>query len=371
MKKKTPIEDIGDTAHDLTQDLKTDLAQLGADAARLAEEVIAPRARDLADYVAPKVRDLASNVADYVQPRARDLGERGVHLAAEARESLQPRLEHLAADVQPRIARLASDTRVKAQPYLEEALEMLQPRIEDARERLQPRIEDARERIQPLFEDAYARVEPLVDEGRDRLRHDVLPRLEDAYESVNALPQTREAKKRLKAARAALAGEISVPEPAAKRSVGRTLLQLLLAGGLLAGITYAIKRFLAPEDSGWQPHEPSPAYRPSPDAASTEPARSPAAQAPDTEEAEPSEAPRRAVTEPEEAAAGGDPFVVSPYGEGSYVGSEPPAGFAIKGNERSMKYHVQGSGGYDRTIADVWFETEEAAQAAGFTKAQR
>ncbi|GAE78748.1 hypothetical protein JCM18920_272 [Cutibacterium acnes JCM 18920] len=31
----------------------------------------------------------------------------------------------------------------------------------------------------------------------------------------------------------------------------------------------------------------------------------------------------------------------------------------IKGNDRSMKYHVPGSGGYDRTIADVWFATEE------------
>ena len=55
----------------------------------------------------------------------------------------------------------------------------------------------------------------------------------------------------------------------------------------------------------------------------------------------------------------------------SYVGENPPEGYVIKGNDRSMKYHVPGSGGYDRTIADVWFATEEAAQAAGFTKAQR
>ena len=66
-----------------------------------------------------------------------------------------------------------------------------------------------------------------------------------------------------------------------------------------------------------------------------------------------------------------DPFVDSPYGEGSYVGANPPEGFVIKGNERSMKFHVQGNGGYDRTIADVWFNSEEAAEAAGFTKAQR
>ena len=36
-----------------------------------------------------------------------------------------------------------------------------------------------------------------------------------------------------------------------------------------------------------------------------------------------------------------------------------------------MKYHVQESGGYERTNADVWFNSEEAAQAAGFTRAQR
>ena len=65
------------------------------------------------------------------------------------------------------------------------------------------------------------------------------------------------------------------------------------------------------------------------------------------------------------------PFARSPYGEGSHVGDEPPEGFTIKGNERSMKYHVEGNAGYARTIADVWFDSEEAALRAGFTKAQR
>ncbi len=32
---------------------------------------------------------------------------------------------------------------------------------------------------------------------------------------------------------------------------------------------------------------------------------------------------------------------------------------------------MPGSAGYDRTIADIWFTTEEAAEQAGFTKAQR
>ena len=58
-------------------------------------------------------------------------------------------------------------------------------------------------------------------------------------------------------------------------------------------------------------------------------------------------------------------------GEGVYVGAEPPEGYTIKGNERSMKYHLPESGGYGRTIAEVWFNSEEAAQAAGFIRAQR
>jgi len=61
----------------------------------------------------------------------------------------------------------------------------------------------------------------------------------------------------------------------------------------------------------------------------------------------------------------------NPFGEGSFVGTEPPEGYTIKGNDRSMKYHVPESGGYERTIADVWFNSEDAAQAAGFTRAQR
>jgi hypothetical protein len=57
-------------------------------------------------------------------------------------------------------------------------------------------------------------------------------------------------------------------------------------------------------------------------------------------------------------------------GEGAYVGNEPPEGFFIKGNENSMKYHLPESGGYDDTVAEVWFSSEEAAQQAGFVRAQ-
>jgi large subunit ribosomal protein L17 len=62
----------------------------------------------------------------------------------------------------------------------------------------------------------------------------------------------------------------------------------------------------------------------------------------------------------------------APYGAGSHAplddADEAPAGFEIKGNADSMLYHVPGSAFYDRTGPEVWFASEEAAEAAGFSK---
>ena len=43
-----------------------------------------------------------------------------------------------------------------------------------------------------------------------------------------------------------------------------------------------------------------------------------------------------------------------------------PDGFEIKGNASSMKYHVPGGRYYDITIGDVFFDTAEHAEAAGY-----
>jgi large subunit ribosomal protein L17 len=43
-----------------------------------------------------------------------------------------------------------------------------------------------------------------------------------------------------------------------------------------------------------------------------------------------------------------------------------PDGYPIKGNRNSMKYHVPGGRYYDITIAEVFFDTPEHAEAAGF-----
>jgi large subunit ribosomal protein L17 len=58
-----------------------------------------------------------------------------------------------------------------------------------------------------------------------------------------------------------------------------------------------------------------------------------------------------------------------PYGESSHgplADGSAPEGFAIKGNSDSMKYHTPESQWYDLTAAEVWFATQEAAEAAGF-----
>jgi len=60
-----------------------------------------------------------------------------------------------------------------------------------------------------------------------------------------------------------------------------------------------------------------------------------------------------------------------PHGKGSHGPLDDdaePEGFPIKGNADSMLFHVPGSRFYKQTKAEVWFATEEAAEAAGFSK---
>ena len=75
-----------------------------------------------------------------------------------------------------------------------------------------------------------------------------------------------------------------------------------------------------------------------------------------------------AVATESEAAA--EETKVADYGDGSYRGENPPAGFDIKGNEDSMKFHTPASPWYARTVAEVWFNSIEAAEAAGFVNAK-
>jgi F-type H+-transporting ATPase subunit gamma len=61
-----------------------------------------------------------------------------------------------------------------------------------------------------------------------------------------------------------------------------------------------------------------------------------------------------------------------PYGVGSAAAlpdNSAPAGFTIKGNADSMLYHRPDSRSYSVTRAEVWFDSAERAEAAGFTLA--
>jgi large subunit ribosomal protein L22 len=63
----------------------------------------------------------------------------------------------------------------------------------------------------------------------------------------------------------------------------------------------------------------------------------------------------------------------SPMPEGAVEAPEDgsvPDGYEIKGNANSMKYHVPGGRYYDVTIADVFFDTAEHAEAAGYEAPQ-
>jgi len=107
-------------------------------------------------------------------------------------------------------------------------------------------------------------------------------------------------------------------------------------------------------------------------AAAEREARVAAAQAAaDEEAAAPAEeAPAEAAAPAEDAAPA--EAAAAPHGEGSHAPLEDgsmPEGFPIKGNADSMKFHQPDGRWYENTVAEVWFATPEAAEAAGFTEA--
>ncbi|WP_411284604.1 50S ribosomal protein L17 [Lapillicoccus sp.] len=94
--------------------------------------------------------------------------------------------------------------------------------------------------------------------------------------------------------------------------------------------------------------------------------RTPAATAP--VEAAPVETAQDAPEAPDTHADGGE----GEYGADSAAPTKDgsaPAGFDIKGNKDSMKFHEPDGQWYDQTVPEVWFRTSDAAHAAGFTKA--
>lgn len=296
--------------------------------------------------------------------KSTELKKAAAHSAAAAAETGQSVLNdavakasELLADAQKAAGPMAHDAKVKTADFAAKRLDAWEPHIKDALDK----------------------VSPAVDAARDKVSDDILPKLQQLLHDA----ADTEAGRRGEAALQALRGEL---EPKRKKSKAKKFVKFVAISAIVAGAVAAVRHFLTPKDDGWTAHEPSKAYVNNNDTFAT------AAKVAGNTEAERSKTEDEVVSEgvpapsdsfdddkttdapaPQDAVANaeGSENTNPGYGEGSYVGENPPEEFTIKGNERSKKYHLAGSGGYDRTIAEVWFSSEEAAEKAGFTRAQR
>ncbi|WP_456697294.1 30S ribosomal protein S2 [Aeromicrobium sp. P5_D10] len=96
----------------------------------------------------------------------------------------------------------------------------------------------------------------------------------------------------------------------------------------------------------------------------------PAAEAPvaDAAEAPVAEAPAAEAKAPA-VKAPADATDAAPFGAGSKAplkSGNAPKGYSVKGNADSGLYHLEGGQWYDATVAEVWFDSAESAEAAGF-----
>ncbi len=315
--------------------------------------------------------------------------------AAERAAAASDASQHLMHEATARAAVILGEAQKMATEVLTEAQKKAGPAAKEARIRTADFAAQRLDAWEPHIKDALDKVTPAVEAAREKVSDDLLPRLSGLLHDAAEHPTIKEVGRRGGATVAALKGEI---EPARPKSKLKGFTKLLAVGAVVAGAVAAVRHFLAPKDDGWTAHEPSKAYVNNNDTFATaakvaETAPTPTTTvggvpssdtgASSTGDLTDSDATPAAsdTVEPEETASesqsdesrsddAAQTETVS-YGEGSYMGENPPEGFTIKGNERSKKYHVEGSAGYDRTIAEVWFSTEEAAQAAGFTKAQR
>ena len=344
------------------------------------------------------VEDRSHTAVEYLSPYVEQALREGGELADHTYAKVRPVLK----DARIFGARLAADTFDKVHPV-----------IDDALDRVSPAVDATVKRVKPAVDDVLQRIPPTVDYARERVQEDYLPKLADLLSDLARQPLARELK--LAAATAALSKQIhKVSRP--KRSGWKTFGKILLAGAALGAVAAAIKKLLADPSTGWESHVPSTAYVADPVADAVDDVKDKAADlkakaadvvddvkdkatdviddVTDKVEDVVDDARNKAAdvavdmtNSAEEAtgdieqkldkladeAEGGDaaPLADSPYGTGSYIGDEPPEGYSIKGNDRSMKYHVPGSAAYERTIAEVWFNSEDAAREAGFVRAQR
>ncbi len=260
----------------------------------------------------------------------------------------------------------------KGSAVWEDAVERLTPLLDQAAMKVTPVARQAKstaahtarmaagfaadqvERIQPNLNSALDRVPGAVDRAQRAIQDDLVPRLVAFLRTSAAAPTSagHEARailagldQRTNASVTALQQELVKVEKRSSKKKG--LAVLVTVGAVTAALAIAVKTFLGSRDD-WAEYEPDEPYVYPDDDPEID-----IAMGIDDSQAD------EAVAES------------SPYGDGSYKGPTPPEGYVIKGNERSMKYHVPGSTGYARTNGDVWFDSEAAAEAAGFARSMR
>ena len=352
-----------------------------------AHKLVGPAAQEFVHAAADRVTPLVHQAADRVSPLAHTAADR-INAAADA---ITP-YAHQAADL--------------VTPYAHQAVELVGPYAAkvgpyaaSAKQRGAQAAHDAVEVLTPKLDEAFDRVSPAVEAARGKVTEDLLPRLSEALTAAAAAPAVVEATKRGRATLAAARGDLALPEPEPKKK-GRWLKRLAILGAIAGVAVVVLRKVLGNEDADWQAARPTTPYVPStpptapapvatPDVADGSPSNDPGSSSTDSstdtapedlvaaDAVVADDAPADADLPTDAVEAAQTPLVDesgSPEakyaGEGAYVGVEPPEGFFIKGNEQSMKYHTPESGGYDDTIAEVWFNSEEAAQEAGFVRAQ-
>jgi hypothetical protein len=162
-----------------------------------------------------------------------------------------------------RVRPLAESASEKFGPAVGQVRDHLAPAVGTAREKVSPYAEKAVERgahlahqavekAGPVLDDALAKVGPATEhaaeKARERLNDDVLPKVTAALAAMAAAaePVVEETARRGKATKAALKGELDVPEKSHK------LRNVMLFLGLGALAAAAVKKLLTPPEPAWQ-----------------------------------------------------------------------------------------------------------------------
>jgi hypothetical protein len=402
------------------------LAEAAADRIGAAADRVSPLAHSAADRLGP----FAQSAAERVGPMTHEAADRLAPLAHSAADRIGP----LANQAVERVSPYAQQAVGKVSPYAQQAAERISPLATSAKQRGARVAHDAVDKIAPVLDQALEKVSPAVEATRSKMSDELVPKISEALSAAAGAPVVTEATKRGKAVVAAAKGELELPVEKEKKrgwlkwlliAAGLVGVAVFVVRRVLGGqdadwqaarptTPYAPPKQATAEGTGAAGAAAAGPAVDEMDEAGEDPQgglsahlynlEADGAAFPDqpAEGGDMDESPADTTTRVDEVFAeaaattgvgaetpsetlGGDqdgallsepttaPEGATPryQGEGVYVGSEPPEGFTIKGNERSMKYHVPESAGYGRTVAEVWFNSEEAAQQAGFVRAQR